>query len=719
MHMSNTHLITGETLYFSASVVSSKTNRLSPLSEILYVELISDDGVPIHRAKHSIDQGKAQGEIFIQSLIGTGVYQLIVYTRWMKNFGDFFHHPIRIINPFEAYEVVPPEEKLSVDFFPEGGSLVVGKRNRLIAKVLKDNKPLSQLKGRLVNDQGEVLSSFETSKLGLIKMEYIPSVNAQYQIILEDLQGSFQFFPLPVPSDDQYAVKVDYKRDEIEFQVAGTISNSVQIEVFHGTDLLHSFETKVNQRLSVPKSKLPPGASLIVGKVDGKKVSERIVFKQPSLDLESRGDTTLLKQRSLTRVPLELEAPLNASISVRKVEDGQPSTLGVKGIDLLYGVDDFTQFEDKLLVDPKYQESLDQLLITSRWKLPTVERPKTICLLPDHRGEIVSGQIKNLDSIPLSSLKLAYSIIGNDYQVKVAEVDSSGYFSIIITPFMEDRVAYITSLDGMNADLIALDASFLTSYPSLTYPSIDLDSLDIVQIVEKSVRNQIENAYYGVRSDSVPDTQAYPEEFGQFEYFYMLDDLNRFPTIKDSFVEYIPTVAVRNRLDQRVFKIAPKNILTEPDFTPLVLLDGLPVRPDEILEFSPYRIESIGVINNRYFFGPMIFDGIVSFRTKRGDLHGFEPSNYARSLDYKGLSPLIEYQFPTYDSSNLAENNLRSRIPDYRDQLYWAPDVAIQPDQNDNIQFYTSDTRGTFEISIEGISNTGQMVSIRSYIIVE
>jgi len=56
-------------------------------------------------------------------------------------------------------------------------------------------------------------------------------------------------------------------------------------------------------------------------------------------------------------------------------------------------------------------------------------------------------------------------------------------------------------------------------------------------------------------------------------------------------------------------------------------------------------------------------------------------------------------------------NNAFDRIPDYRYQLLWMPDLQ----DNNEISFYTSDKKGTFEIVIEGFTLEGKPISIKDY----
>ena len=56
-----------------------------------------------------------------------------------------------------------------------------------------------------------------------------------------------------------------------------------------------------------------------------------------------------------------------------------------------------------------------------------------------------------------------------------------------------------------------------------------------------------------------------------------------------------------------------------------------------------------------------------------------------------------------------------TRIPDYRHQLLWLPNTDLST-INSNIQFYTSDVSGKFEVILEGFSATGKSVYIKEFI---
>ncbi len=86
------------TCYFPEEVVAYAvycTNPLFPeleLSRLAFVELISEQNTPLVRQKILLEQGCGAGSFQIPEDIPSGFYTLLVYTSWLKNFGETAFH---------------------------------------------------------------------------------------------------------------------------------------------------------------------------------------------------------------------------------------------------------------------------------------------------------------------------------------------------------------------------------------------------------------------------------------------------------------------------------------------------------------------------------------------------------------------------------------------------------------------------------------------------
>lgn len=144
--------------------------------------------------------------------------------------------------------------------------------------------------------------------------------------------------------------------------------------------------------------------------------------------------------------------------------------------------------------------------------------------------------------------------------------------------------------------------------------------------------------------------------------------------------------------------------------SPLVLVDGLLLQDtNELYDYNPENIYAIDVINNPYIYGPKTFSGIASIETKNTDYETRASGDYFKKVDLKRPLPKKINFSPDYSTDRY------NRIPDYRYQLLWTPNVIL--DANDKqFEFYTSDVAGRFEIAIEGFTDNGQPVSVRDFI---
>lgn len=104
VHYNSSFLLTGENLYYKVYCIKSRSNRLSNISKIAYVELVDSDKRVIFKHRIRLKYGFGDGSFFIPTSIQSGNYKLIAYTQWMRNEGEnyFFQEDINIINPFNG-----------------------------------------------------------------------------------------------------------------------------------------------------------------------------------------------------------------------------------------------------------------------------------------------------------------------------------------------------------------------------------------------------------------------------------------------------------------------------------------------------------------------------------------------------------------------------------------------------------------------------------------
>lgn len=143
------------------------------------------------------------------------------------------------------------------------------------------------------------------------------------------------------------------------------------------------------------------------------------------------------------------------------------------------------------------------------------------------------------------------------------------------------------------------------------------------------------------------------------------------------------------------------NPLTQSYFqeTPLVLMDGIPIRDLNLVKnLGTRQIERIEVCQSERFFGSVILPGVVAIWRTKSD-----------SSDIPLEDDLIEMNFEAIQDSYMfkVSQGKPAHEPDFRQVLLWNP--CLQPAPSINIDFLTSDIRGTFRLIIRGKFKDGSV----------
>ena len=170
--------------------------------------------------------------------------------------------------------------------------------------------------------------------------------------------------------------------------------------------------------------------------------------------------------------------------------------------------------------------------------------------------------------------------------------------------------------------------------------------------------------------------------------------------------EYIADVRVR-KTNNNIFSLhindRDYNNLFETE--PLVLMDGVPVfNVNKIMEFDPLKIKKIEVVARKFYQNSQLYDGIIQYHSYQGDLAGYQLDAHALVVEYPGLQLQREFYSPVYETAA----QLKSRLPDFRNVLYWSPDIHTDEQGKKQCSFYTGDIPGKYLVVIQGMGARGR-----------
>ena len=125
----------------------------STISKPLYVEMLDQTGHITQRQIIELNSGEGHGQIILNESTMSGYYEIRAYTRWMLAFSEpsYFSRTFPIyqsaqgerperristynLNPSMKQRPKNVTDKLAIQFFPEGGTLVKGISSRVAFK---------------------------------------------------------------------------------------------------------------------------------------------------------------------------------------------------------------------------------------------------------------------------------------------------------------------------------------------------------------------------------------------------------------------------------------------------------------------------------------------------------------------------------------------------------------------------------------------------------
>ncbi|WP_433814968.1 hypothetical protein [Flavobacterium johnsoniae] len=334
-------------------------------------------------------------------------------------------------------------------------------------------------------------------------------------------------------------------------------------------------------------------------------------------------------------------------------------------------------------------------------------------ILPEVRGEIISGKIsaKN-NSDKIDNISVGLSIPGKSFAFKVVQTDKNGnfIFNVNQTFYSPNIILQIIDEKANNYELTVNNA------PEIDYTKVSFEkdaklSYTIKEsLLERSISSQVENAYFHKKVDNIEKTPTVEPFYYPLTKEYILDDYTRFKTLKETITEVAVEAYSKQKDDKLYLHVNDPSVFPQLPNPALVLVDGLYLEnQNDLLTYNMKNVYKIEIIVGRYYVGAKSFNGLISFTTFDKDFKSTQTGSFIAKPTILRPQPKKIYNKVKYE--NTADNE---RIPDFRNQLFWNPDVQLN--QDSETSFYTSDLSGTFEIRLEGFTKSGIPVSIKENI---
>lgn len=724
VHLNRNFILAGETLWFKIYAMDAGSHQASDLSKVAYLEVLKDGRAEIQE-KIELKNGTGAGSMFIPATLTSGNYMVRAYTNWMRNSSAelFFQQPITIINGFRTLEAEPSvTREPSARFFPEGGNLVSNLESK-IAFTLTDGKglPLSA-KGFLLNTNNDTLTRFNTVYNGSGYFMVTPSTEQELRVVFK--AGSWTSKPQKLPDvyAKGYTLSVSEKEEAILITAKSNDPASGILHLFgHNRHKPFIWETLVLQNgvaeYSILKNTLPEGIShLTLFDNNNNPLCERLWFKKPeATEAQLNISATEINTRSKVSVEVTLKNEQLSNLSLRVTQlDSLPTQPQQDITSYLYLSSELGSIQpsDLLNSDLHSKEALDILMLTHGWRRfiwkevlnSTISQHPYV---PEVRGHIITGRLTNAEGRPASGIGMYLSVTGKESNLYTSRSNAQGQVFFELAKFYgNQKLVFQTNSERDSVYRIQVNNSF---HEPVDYPlaALSLSKEHEIELSKRFLSMQVQNIFYESNAKEMPGATDSSSFYGTADEIYLLDDYTRFPVMEEVMREYVKGVQVRKRKDGFHFMVMDNVNKAVFDNDPLILLDGVPVFDvDNIMKVDPLLIKKLEVFTGRYYMADLSYNGIVSYKSYKGDLAGLTLPATALQQWYAGMQNQMEFYTPHYTD----DSQMNSRMPDQRTALAWVP-YLITDKGNAKTEFFTSDVTGKFLIQIEGLTQDGRPVS--------
>ncbi len=661
VHTDRQEYIAGEDIWFRIYVFDRQTVKLLSGMGIVYFEVLNPLNRPVVQKRLGISGGVGPGQITLPDTLSSGNYTIRAYTNWMKNFmpDNCFSKSIIVLNPLKS--------------------------RTYSERRVKDEAVSSNSTG--FNQPGLALKVTRRSD-GNTEIEIASSPE------FRSSRGVIHYLSVQTRGSMNYSSSVSLTGDITRVEIPGSL-------IPHGINQITLFN------------------------ITGRPVCEKYIYT-PDNNKRSVDISVVDNHSPREKVTASLEAGAGSS------EAGSGFTASVSVIPA--GSDSFPDIADYLVFGSEFgplpgelmnsglneinPDTLDMILnkLKSNWidweailsgKLPAITFKR------ETANHFLYGRLLNKSTQKPDSGQFVFlSIPGKNAYFQYALTDKKGEFSFALPLDENIRDLIIQPEDPGRNNNLEIANSFSLKYPPLS-GTVDRSASPVTDKLSKlGINYQVMKIYSStdlpVSSSLVTFTSGTKRFYGKPDIELVMDDYIKLPVMQEVFFELMPGVSLKKRRSEyeiTIFDPVENKIYDRP---PILFADGVVIKdPAIIANLDPELVEKIDAVKARYFVGDYMFYGLVNIITRSGDFSHFTLPDYAVRLRYRAIDDPKSFSSPEYDSAKKTD----SRLPDFRNTLYWNPDVKFDSVGKASVSFYTSDVKSEYKILIHGVSRNGEFIS--------
>lgn len=645
--------------------------------------------------------------------------------------------------------------KITLQFYPEGGNLVAGTGARIAMKALNEFGKGADVSGYIVDEDNTRVAAFESFHMGMGAFNIKPLRGKKYFAKINTPSGNELLIPLPLPVEAGYSLQLKGLKDSaVNWKIHSPVSGDVHLVGQTHGEMVYSSKIKLNageNSVEIQTEKFPAGIAVFtLFDAQGLEQCERLVFlhAEKGLNIQLMTDKEYYSPRE--KVELKIQTtdhqgkPIPAKLSLAVADDQLLSFADDKQDNILSSLLLSSEVRGEIQEpsfyfdpnEPKATEALDYLLMTQGWRRfawkDITEMKKLIAFTPE-KVKNIAGRIVNKGKGLATEITLLE--LGNKKRIDKIKTTANGHF---IFKNVDPTVPVILMVKKPGEIDIQKEETF----------SIHLNDKEGTVLLPATIEES-------VAATIIPKEETKAEELGtESDVNISLDeDVSQLSEVvvtgfgvenksgfmasvvtvyESSWDSKLPSPAFENVLQGRVAGLLVQPQSGNPGSNskvrirgisslagrgePLYVIDGHPIGSSLNQNFSngsiigPEDIQSIEVMNSpeaTAIFGSAAANGVILITTR-------SRIGYSNFKSKRKLGRYIGHTIYPRKFSATREFYVQppsagktEKREDFRSTQYWNHTIVTNERGEAKLSFYNSDAVSAFRIIAEGFSGSG------------
>ncbi|MFN8254521.1 MAG: hypothetical protein U0W24_02450 [Bacteroidales bacterium] len=337
--------------------------------------------------------------------------------------------------------------------------------------------------------------------------------------------------------------------------------------------------------------------------------------------------------------------------------------------------------------------------------------------LVEKNSFIFSGKVFNkLDKTPLSNVTVLLASPDSIANLQYYKTGNDGAFYFELKKFYDNRLLNLQLLDSSS---VVPEYYFIIDNRDIQF-QVHSDSLINLTMAERNYLENIQrlvlvNKIYFQKKEQSEISGLTPEFnfYGSSDRDLIPSDYEAMLNFSEMTRNYVWGVRFKNIKNNYYLNMIDYEVNEYQDKNALFLLNSIPVFRLNVLEsLNSESIQKIEMKNKHVIFGDLNFYGIFSVQMDK---------KLSSEIFSKLNLPFFENKvmpesFIGNITLDLSRQSIGDKIPDFRQVLYWEPNIKLNKGNETEIEFSASDLKAGYIIQVQGITSDNKPIYGKTFI---